>query len=135
MWAWSSVALYLLSFAWSLLGFNSTTIAFATLLATSLAAISLTRWSGEHGHPAAYLAEAQKLGQAGSFGWNVVTGELFWSDETFRIFDLAPTSRPSLAVVLKRTHPCCCWGVFLSFPLPWIACANEDDVGFAIGSC
>ncbi|MDI3559209.1 ATP-binding protein [Bradyrhizobium sp. Arg816] len=54
---------------------------------------------------AAYLAEAQKLSQTGSFGWNVETGELFWSDETFRIFDLAPTSRPSLDVVLKRTHP------------------------------
>lgn len=105
LWAWSSVALCLLSFAWSLLGFNSTTIALAAFLATSLAAISLTRWSGEHGHLAAYLAEAQKLSQTGSFGWNVVTGELFWSDETFRIFDLAQTSRPSLAVVLKRTHP------------------------------
>ncbi|UGX90516.1 ATP-binding protein [Bradyrhizobium barranii subsp. barranii] len=54
---------------------------------------------------AAYLAEAQKLSQTGSFGWNVETGELFWSDETFRIFDLAPTSHPSLDVVLKRTHP------------------------------
>lgn len=54
---------------------------------------------------AAYLAEAQKLSQTGSFGWNVETGELFWSDETFRIFDLTPTSRPSLDFVLKRTHP------------------------------
>lgn len=54
---------------------------------------------------AAYLAEAQKLSQTGSFGWNVVTGELFWSDETFRIFDLAPTARPSLGFVLRRTHP------------------------------
>jgi len=83
----------------------STTIAFVAFLATSLAAISLIRRSGEHGHQAAYLAEAQKLSQTGSFGWNVVTGELFWSDETFRIFDLAPTSPPSLDFVLKRTHP------------------------------
>jgi PAS domain S-box-containing protein len=54
---------------------------------------------------AAYLAEAQKLSQTGSFGWNVVTGELFWSDETFRIFDLSPAARPTLGFVLKRTHP------------------------------
>jgi K+-sensing histidine kinase KdpD len=32
-----------------------------------------------------YLAEAQRLSQTGSFGWNVSTGELFWSEETFRI--------------------------------------------------
>ena len=33
----------------------------------------------------AYLAEAQRLSRTGSFGWNVVTGELVWSDETFCI--------------------------------------------------
>lgn len=95
----------LLSFACLLLGFNSATIAFAAFLAASLVVIGQTRRSGEHDHQAAYLAEAQRLSQTGSFGWNIVTGELFWSDETFRIFDLAPTSRPSLDVVLKRTHP------------------------------
>jgi hypothetical protein len=105
LWVWSSVALSLLSFACSLLGFNSATIAFAALLAISLAVISLSRRPGEHAHQAVYLAEAQKLSQTGSFGWNVATGELFWSDETFRIFDLVPTSRPSLGLVLKRTHP------------------------------
>ena len=42
----------------------------------------------------AYLAEAQSLSHTGSAGWNVSTGELFWSDETFRVFgyerDLLP---------------------------------------------
>jgi PAS domain S-box-containing protein len=33
-----------------------------------------------------YLAEAQQLSHTGSFGWNVSTGEIFWSEETFRIF-------------------------------------------------
>jgi PAS domain S-box-containing protein len=33
-----------------------------------------------------YLAEAQRLSRTGSFGWNVPTGELFWSEESFRIF-------------------------------------------------
>jgi len=105
LWAWSSVVLSLLSFAISLFGFNSATIALAAVLAISLAVISLSRRPGEHAHQAVYLAEAQKLSQTGSFGWNVATGELFWSDETFRIFDLVPTSRPSLGLVLKRTHP------------------------------
>ncbi|WP_375312900.1 ATP-binding protein [Bradyrhizobium sp. A5] len=105
LWARGSVAISLLSLACSLFGFNSATIVLAAALAISLAVISLSRRPGEHGHQAVYLAEAQKLSQTGSFGWNVATGELFWSDETFRIFDLVPTSRPSLDLVLKRTHP------------------------------
>src|SRR3981189_574096 len=34
----------------------------------------------------AYLAEAQRLSHTGSFGWRPSTGELLWSEETFRIF-------------------------------------------------
>ncbi len=54
---------------------------------------------------AAFLAEAQKLSRTGSFRWNLATGELFWSDETFRIFALDPTTQPSVDVVLQRVHP------------------------------
>ena len=32
------------------------------------------------------LAEAQQLSHTGSFGWKVSSGEIFWSEETFRIF-------------------------------------------------
>ncbi|MBV9441535.1 MAG: PAS domain S-box protein, partial [Acidobacteriaceae bacterium] len=53
----------------------------------------------------AYLAEAQKLSHTGSFGWQVSTGELYWSEEAFRIFEFEPTSRPKLERVLERTHP------------------------------
>src|SRR4029077_9502337 len=34
----------------------------------------------------AYLAEAQRLSHTGSFGWDVSSGEIYWSRETFRIF-------------------------------------------------
>ena len=54
---------------------------------------------------AAYLAEAQKLSHTGSFGWNVTSGELFWSEETFRIFEYDPRSNPNVELVLKRVHP------------------------------
>jgi len=54
---------------------------------------------------AAYLAEAQKLSNTGSFGWNLSTGELFWSGETFRIFGVEEGATPSMALVLERTHP------------------------------
>ncbi|XAZ21223.1 ATP-binding protein (plasmid) [Sinorhizobium sp. B11] len=54
---------------------------------------------------AAYLAEAQRLSHTGSFGWDVENGDIFWSDETFRIFDVAPDTAPSLPLILDRTHP------------------------------
>src|SRR3981189_1212018 len=34
----------------------------------------------------AYLAEAQRLTHTGSWGWGPSTGEIIWSEETFRIF-------------------------------------------------
>jgi PAS domain S-box-containing protein len=53
----------------------------------------------------AYLAEAQKLSRTGSFGWNVRTGELYWSRETFRIFGYDPTVNLTTEHVVQRTHP------------------------------
>src|SRR5438309_2339499 len=31
-----------------------------------------------------HLAEAERLSHTGSFGWNVSTGEIYWSDGTYR---------------------------------------------------
>ena len=53
----------------------------------------------------AYLAEAQQISHTGSFGWNVPTGEIIWSAETFRIFQYVPTLRPTVDLVLQRVHP------------------------------
>ncbi len=53
----------------------------------------------------AYLAEAQKLSHTGSFGWNVSSGRIVWSDETFRIFECNPAIGPTVEVILQRTHP------------------------------
>jgi len=53
----------------------------------------------------AYLAAAQRISRTGSFGWRVASGEIFWSEETFRIFGCDPTVRPTLDLVLDRTHP------------------------------
>jgi PAS domain S-box-containing protein len=53
----------------------------------------------------AYLAEAQKLSKTGSFGWNVFGGEIYWSEETFRIFEYSREAKPGLELVLERTHP------------------------------
>lgn len=84
-------------------------VALAGFLVTSLVIVNLVsqlrREDALRKNQAAYLAEAQQLSNTGSFGWNVASGELSWSDETFRIFDLAPTLPPSLDIALKRTHP------------------------------
>ena len=53
----------------------------------------------------AYLAEAQRLSHTGSFGWKVSSGELFWSDETFRIFEYDRSVEPTIDSVVQRVHP------------------------------
>src|SRR5258708_3397212 len=53
----------------------------------------------------AYLAEAQRLSHTGSFGWDVSRGKLYWSEETFRIFECPLATQPTIEFVLQRTHP------------------------------
>src|ERR1700730_15608118 len=53
----------------------------------------------------AYLAEAQRISHTGSFGWDVSNGQIFWSEETFRIFEYDQTVQPTVELVLLRTHP------------------------------
>jgi len=53
----------------------------------------------------AYLAQAQRLSQTGSFGWRPSSGEILWSEETFRIFQFDPTTKPTVELVLQRVHP------------------------------
>ena len=64
-----------------------------------------------------HLTEAQRLSRTGSFGWNVSTGEIFWSDETFRILQCDPSD---------ETEPGTC---FSSAPIPKIAppCKRHID--------
>jgi signal transduction histidine kinase/CheY-like chemotaxis protein len=52
-----------------------------------------------------YLAEAQRLSRTGSFGWNPASGKIYWSDETYRIFECEPAIEPTVQLVLDRTHP------------------------------
>jgi predicted ATPase/signal transduction histidine kinase/GAF domain-containing protein len=53
----------------------------------------------------AYLSEAQKLSHTGSFGWNPSSGDIYWAEETFRIFEYDPASSPTLAMIQRRVHP------------------------------
>jgi PAS domain S-box-containing protein len=53
----------------------------------------------------AYLSEAQILSHTGSFGWDISSGEIYWSPETFRIFEYDRSIKPTLDLALKRIHP------------------------------
>jgi formate hydrogenlyase transcriptional activator len=53
----------------------------------------------------AYLAEAQKLSHTGSFGWKPETGEIVWSDETYRIFEYDGSVKPTIDSLVQRVNP------------------------------
>jgi PAS domain S-box-containing protein len=52
-----------------------------------------------------YLNEAQSLSGTGSFGWKVASGDIVWSDQTFRIFGCDRTTKPTVEFIAERTHP------------------------------
>lgn len=53
----------------------------------------------------AFLAEAQKLSHTGSFGWNVSSGDITWSEQTFHIFGYEPGTNITIGLILARVHP------------------------------
>jgi PAS domain S-box-containing protein len=53
----------------------------------------------------AYLSEAQRLSHTGTFGWRLSSGEIYWTEETFRIFEYDPARSPTLELILLRVHP------------------------------
>jgi PAS domain S-box-containing protein len=52
-----------------------------------------------------YLTEAQRLTGTGSFAWNVASGDITWSDQTFRIFECDRATKPTMELIVQRTHP------------------------------
>jgi NO-binding membrane sensor protein with MHYT domain/nitrogen-specific signal transduction histidine kinase len=53
----------------------------------------------------AYLDQAQAASHTGSFGWNAVTNEVYWSAETFRIYEFDGAIPLELARIVRQTHP------------------------------
>ena len=53
----------------------------------------------------AYLAEGQRLSHTGSFGWHVPSGENYWSEETYRIFEFDRGTKPHVSLISERVHP------------------------------
>jgi PAS domain S-box-containing protein len=87
--------------------FTSSRLALLELLA-SQAAISLdnARLYSDLRRSEAYLAQGERIGRTGSWGWNVASGEAYWSQEHFRIFGFNPEeATPSYSMFLQRIHP------------------------------
>jgi PAS domain S-box-containing protein len=53
----------------------------------------------------AFLTEGQSISHTGSFGWSVSTGEIYWSAETYKIFENDRSEKPTLGMIMRRSHP------------------------------
>ena len=53
----------------------------------------------------AYLSEGQRLSHTGSWARSVSTEDVYFSQESFRIFGLDPATKVTLETVLSRVHP------------------------------
>ena len=47
----------------------------------------------------AYLAEAQRLSHTGSFGWDVSSGEIYWSARRFESSEYEPAAQATIELV------------------------------------
>lgn len=54
----------------------------------------------------ANLKEAQRIGHLGHWWWDLTTGEMFWSEEIYKIFGKNPEkNQPSYQHLLSQVHP------------------------------
>jgi PAS domain S-box-containing protein len=86
--------------------FTAERVAVLELLA-SQAAISLENASlySDLQRSEVFLAQGQSISHTGSFGLSTSSGEIYWSDETYKIFEFDRAAKPTLEWVLERTHP------------------------------
>ncbi len=53
-----------------------------------------------------FLRYVQEIGHLGYWDWNVITGELYWSDETYRIYGFKPQEFvPTYEIFMSIVHP------------------------------
>jgi len=54
----------------------------------------------------ANLKKAEKIAKLGNWEWNILTNEIIWSDEVYRIYGIDPaTDKPSFEVVIQAVAP------------------------------
>jgi PAS domain S-box-containing protein len=86
--------------------FTSDRVALLQLLA-SQAAISLENAAlyTDLQRSAAFLAQGQRISHTGTFGWNVASGEHYWSEEGYNILEYDRSVQASMELALQRMHP------------------------------
>ena len=53
----------------------------------------------------AFLAEAQHLSRIGSFSWHVMTDQIAWSEQLYRIFQIDRDAQVTFDLISTRIHP------------------------------
>jgi PAS domain S-box-containing protein len=53
----------------------------------------------------AFLAQGQKISHTGSFGRNVLSEKLYWSEETYEIYELDRSVEPKMGWLIQQVHP------------------------------
>jgi signal transduction histidine kinase len=86
--------------------FTSDRVAVLRLLA-SQAAISLENAAlyADLQRSEAFLAQGQRISHTGSFGWNIASGEHYWSEEGYNILEYDRGVEASMDLALQRIHP------------------------------
>src|SRR5438067_236652 len=77
-------------------------------LATHLVRVAIERDRAEEAlrRSEGFLADGQRISHTGTWGWNLSTGKVVWSDEHFRIFGFDPeNTEPSFKLFLETIHP------------------------------
>jgi signal transduction histidine kinase len=74
---------------------------------THIASIAIERTQSDAAlkRSEAFLAETRRLSSTGGFSKRVVTGEITWSEEVYRMFELDPAVPVTLELIGTRVHP------------------------------
>ena len=74
---------------------------------THIASIAIERAQGDAAlrRSEEFLAETRRLSLTGGFSKRVATGEITWSEEVYRMFELDPAVPVTLEQILTRVHP------------------------------
>lgn len=74
---------------------------------THLASIAIERARGIEAlsRSQAFLLEAQRLSATGSFSWRVHSGDIQWSDQVYRIFEVDRDTVPTFQLIESIHHP------------------------------
>ena len=77
-------------------------------LATHLTRVAIERDRAQEAlrRSEGFLADGQRISHTGTWGWNLSTGKVVWSEEHFRIFGFDPEkTEPSFQLFLETVHP------------------------------